>query len=70
MTETLYVVERPAGTEWVAGKGAREQPLWDERVGNESEAHSLLESDPWCSDGRDVQGVGRIRPWTIFLDGR
>jgi uncharacterized protein YciI len=100
MPETLYVVDRPAGAEWVAGKGAREQPLWPEhaafmddlferglialggpfldgsgamvvmRVRNEGEARDLLGVDPWCSNGRDVQGVGRIRPWTIFLDGR
>ena len=98
--ETLFVVDRPAGVEWVAGKGAREQPLWDEhaafmddlferrvialggpflddsgamlvmRVTDESEARALLEPDPWCSNGRDIQGIGRIRPWTIFLDSR
>ncbi len=96
--ETLFVVDRPAGAEWVSGKGAREQPLWDEhaafmddlferglialggpflddsgamlvmRVADESEARELLEPDPWCSNGRDIQGIGRIRPWTIFLD--
>ena len=100
MSETLFVVDRPAGSEWTPGKGAREQPLWDEhaafmddlferglialggpfldgsgamvvlRVADEAEARALLAPDPWCSDGRDVQGVGRIRPWTIFLDGR
>ena len=96
--ERLFVVDRPAGAEWVSGKGAREQPLWDEhaafmddlferglialggpflddsgamlvmRVADESEARELLEPDPWCSNGRDIQGIGRIRPWTIFLD--
>jgi hypothetical protein len=100
MPETLYVVDRPAGAEWVAGKGAREQPLWPEhaafmddlferglialggtfldgsgamvvmRVGDKGEARDLLAVDPWCSNGRGVQGIGRIRPWTIFLDGR
>ena len=30
--ETLFVVDRPAGAEWVSGKGAREQPLWDEHA--------------------------------------
>ena len=98
--ETLFVVDRPAGVEWVAGKGAREQPLWDEhaafmdalfergvialggpflddsgamlvmRVTDASEARALLEPDPWCSNARDIQGIGRIRPWTIFLDSR
>lgn len=97
--ETFFVVDRPAGAEWVSGKGAREQPLWDEhaafmddlferglialggpflddsgamlvmRVADEGEARELLEPDPWCSNGRDIQGIGRIRPWTIFLDG-
>lgn len=96
--ETLFVVDRPAGAGWVSGKGAREQPLWDEhaafmdrlferglialggplldesgamlamRVADEGEARRLLEPDPWCSNGRDIQGIGRIRPWTIFLD--
>jgi hypothetical protein len=100
MSETLYVVDRPAGADWVRGKGAREQPLWPEhaafmdrlfarrlvalggpfldgsgamvvmRVGDADEARDLLSPDPWCSNGRDVQGIGRIRPWTIFLDGR
>jgi hypothetical protein len=74
--ETLFVVG------WVSGKGAREQPVWDEhaafmdrlfergraRVEDEGEARRLLEPDPWCSNGRDIQGIGRIRPWTIFLD--
>ena len=99
MTGPLFVVDRPAGSEWVAGKGAREQPLWPEhaafmddlfarglialggpfldgsgamvvlRVESEAEARKLLAPDPWCSGGRDVQGIGRIRPWTIFLDG-
>ena len=98
--EKLFVVDRPAGAEWVPGKGAREQPLWDEhaafmddlfarglialggpfldesgamivmRVDDEATARELLAPDPWCSNGRDVQGIGRIRPWTIFLDGR
>jgi uncharacterized protein YciI len=98
--ERLYVVDRPAGTEWVPGQGAREQPLWPEhaafmdalfeqglialggpfldgsgamvvlRTANEAEARALLAPDPWCSDGRDIQGIGRVRPWTIFLDGR
>lgn len=96
--ETLVVVDRPAGSEWVPGKGAREQPFWDEhaafmddlfrrglialggpflddsgamlvlRVADEAEARELLEPDPWCNDGRDIQGIGRIRLWTIFLD--
>ena len=50
-------------------------PLLDEsgamlamRVADEGEARRLLEPDPWCSNGRDIQGIGRIRPWTIFLD--
>jgi hypothetical protein len=30
--ETLFVVDRPAGSEWVPGKGAREQPFWDEHA--------------------------------------
>ena len=30
--EQLFVVDRPAGAEWVPGKGAREQPLWDEHA--------------------------------------
>ena len=30
--ETLFVVDRPAGVEWVPGKGAREQPLWPEHA--------------------------------------
>ena len=98
--ETLFVVDRPAGVEWVPGKGPREQPLWPEhaafmddlferglialggpfldgsgamvvmRVPDERAAQEALRPDPWCSDGRDVQGIGRIRPWTIFLDGR
>jgi hypothetical protein len=96
--ETLFVVDRPAGADWVSGKGAREQPLWDEhaafmddlfergpialggpflddsgamlvmRVADEGDARELLGPDPWCSNGRDIQGIGRIRPWTIFLD--
>ena len=100
MSEPLFVVDRPAGSEWVPGKGAREQPLWGEhaafmdglferglivlggpfldgsgamvvlRVADEGEARTLLEPDPWCSNGRDIQGIGRIRPWTIFLDSR
>ena len=98
MTRPLFVVDRPAGSEWVAGKGAREQPLWPEhaafmddlfaqglialggpfldgsgamvvlRVESETEARALLAPDPWCSGGRDIQGIGRVRPWTIFLD--
>ena len=40
------------------------------RVADADAARELLAPDPWCSDGRDVQGIGRIRPWTIFLDGR
>ncbi|HYK07118.1 MAG TPA: hypothetical protein VEW11_05060 [Gaiellaceae bacterium] len=98
--EQLFVVDRPAGSEWVPGKGAREQPLWPEhaafmdglfergvialggpfldgsgamlvmRVPDEGTARELLAPDPWCSGDRDIQGVGRIRPWTIFLDGR
>ena len=40
------------------------------RVADEATARELLAPDPWCSNGRDVQGIGRIRPWTIFLDGR
>ena len=27
-----FIVERPAGSAWVAGRGAREQPLWDEHA--------------------------------------
>jgi uncharacterized protein YciI len=99
MTARLFVVDRPAGSEWVAGKGAREQPLWPEhaafmddlfarglialggpfldgsgalvvlRTADEDQARELLAPDPWCSGGRDIQGIGRIRPWTIFLDG-
>jgi hypothetical protein len=38
------------------------------RVADEGEARELLGPDPWCSNGRDIQGIGRIRPWTIFLD--
>jgi len=98
--EQLFVVDRPAGSEWEPGRGAREQPLWPEhaafmdglfergvialggpfldgsgamlvmRVPDADTARTLLAPDPWCSDGRDVQGIGRIRPWTIFLDGR
>ena len=34
----------------------------------EAEARALLAPDPWCSDGRDIQGIGRVRPWTIFLE--
>jgi uncharacterized protein YciI len=98
--ETFFVVDRPAGPGWVPGRGAREQPLWDEhaafmddlferglialggpflddsgamvvmRAADEDEARRLLEPDPWCTGGRDIQGIGRIRPWTIFLDGR
>ena len=98
--EQLFVVDRPAGSEWVPGKGAREQPLWPEhaafmddlfargvialggpfldgsgamlvmRVADAETARELLAPDPWCTNGRDVQGIGRIRPWTIFLDGR
>ncbi len=98
--EQLFVIDRPAGSEWVPGKGAREQPLWPEhaafmddlfargvielggpfldgsgamlvmRVADAETARELLAPDPWCSNGRDVQGIGRIRPWTIFLDGR
>ena len=30
--ERLFVVDRPAGREWVPGKGAREQPLWPEHA--------------------------------------
>jgi uncharacterized protein YciI len=100
MEQRLIVVDRPAGSEWLPGKGAREQPLWDEhaafmdglferglialggpfldgsgamvvmRVDDEAKARELLEPDPWCSNGRDIQGIGSIRPWTIFLDGR
>jgi hypothetical protein len=40
------------------------------RVDDEAKARALLEPDPWCSNGRDIQGIGRIRPWTIFLDSR
>jgi hypothetical protein len=98
--ERLFVVDRPAGAEWVPGLGAREQPLWDEhaafmddlfargvvylggpfldgsgalvvlRASDAAEARALLADDPWCSGGRDVQGIGSVRPWTIFLDGR
>jgi len=27
-----FVVERPVGADWVAGRGPREQPLWDEHA--------------------------------------
>ena len=40
------------------------------RVADEATARELLEPDPWCNNGRDIQGIGRIRPWTIFLDSR
>ena len=32
VSETLFVVDRPAGSEWLPGKGAREQPLWPEHA--------------------------------------
>jgi uncharacterized protein len=32
MSERLFVVDRPAGSDWVPGKGAREQPLWPEHA--------------------------------------
>ena len=94
----LFVADRPAGTEWVPGLGARAQPLWDEhaafmddlfergvvalggpfedgsgallvlRAGSADEVRELLADDPWCSGGRDIQGIGRVRPWTVVLD--
>ena len=30
--DQLFVVDRPAGSEWVTGKGARELPLWPEHA--------------------------------------
>jgi uncharacterized protein YciI len=95
-----FIVERPAGVEWLPGVGAREQPLWDEHAvfmddlfergyvvlggpledgsgavvvveaDTEDDVRSLLAGDPWCSGGRDIQGVGRIRAWQIFLGAR
>jgi len=31
-------------------------------------ARELLAGDPWCNGGRDIQGIGTLRPWTVFLD--
>jgi hypothetical protein len=94
-----FIVERPAGSAWVSGRDAREQPLWDEHAafmdalfeegavvlggplsdgsgavlvmeaGDEEEVRRLLADDPWIVDS-DIQGVGRIREWRIFLDAR
>jgi hypothetical protein len=63
VSETLFVVDRPA---FLDGSG----PMVVMRVSEEAEARELLAPDPWCSGGRDIQGIGRIRPWTISLDGR
>ena len=27
-----FIVERPVGAQWIPGRGAREQPLWDEHA--------------------------------------
>ena len=36
---------------------------------NEDEVRRLLAGDPWMVEA-DVQGVGHIREWEIFLDAR
>jgi uncharacterized protein YciI len=95
----LFLVDRPHGTEWIAGRGPREQPLWDEHARfmdavfdagvivlagpladgsgavlvmeatDEREVRRLLARDPWIVDA-DILGVGEVREWDIFLDGR
>ena len=32
MVRRTFIVERPARSAWVPGRGAREQPLWDEHA--------------------------------------
>jgi uncharacterized protein YciI len=52
-----FIVERPVGAEWLPGRGAREQPLWDEHA---AFTDALYESGAIVLAGPLVDGSGSV----------
>jgi uncharacterized protein YciI len=81
-TTRTFIVERPIGKAWIRGRGAREQPLWDEHATFTDalfDRGAIVLAGPLVDgsgsvvvmegrDERDVRGVLAGDPWIVDAD--
>ena len=82
MSGRLFVVDRPVGSEWIAGRGPREQRLWDEHAEFMDalfDAGAIVLAGPFvdgsgavlvmeANDDREVRRLLARDPWVVDAD--